>query len=119
MPETIRFTITMNKKEHDEFLKIANQLDGPPHGSRKRGIVEAIKIMSNYFHEIENTTLFKIAKENNIPPWRLGSIMIRMAILIYTNHGRRFFDHCEELGVEPEIEHLRLVDEFFKELDKS
>jgi hypothetical protein len=120
MPEeNIRFTITMTKKEHDEFVRMANQLEGPPMGSRKRGINEAIKIMSNYFKEVEKTTLFQIAKENNIPPWRLGSILIRIAIPVYVKHGRVFFDRCEEIGIKPEDEHLRLADKFFENLEKG
>lgn len=62
---------------------------------------------------------YLIAKELNIPPWQVGRVLIKIAVKVYNKYNIRFFEYCNDKGVESEDEHLRLVDEFFDELESK
>lgn len=115
----VKLEINIPDETYEKFIDNARKLEGGPRGIPKRGIETAINIMNNYFDEIDGTTLYKISKELNIPPWKLGSILIGIAILIYQKYGTGFFEYCNKKGVNAEEEHLKLADEFFDELEKS
>jgi hypothetical protein len=117
MPEKIKINnITLDKKDYDEFMKNAAKLDGPPRGTRTRGIVAAIKIFNNYFKEFDGETqLIEIAKENNLPPWQMGAILIKIALPVYTEYKK----YCDENGLDVMDEHLKMAHEFFESLHKD
>ena len=91
----------VNEDVYNEFIQNALQFKGPKHGHAGLSLEEAMRLFNNYFKQFHDKALSDVAKEMDIAPNELGSMIIK-----------RFMDlHKYGMGMDTitDEEHLELI----------